>query len=210
MTDRNPNPHGRVEIDLAPRLRDQHNTEYSETSTHSHRQLVATICATIGALLVAFLAAWQGCEAHRVASIAQDTYNAANTPYVGAATVVHHIHFDFGLVPPDNAGTVSLIPLYVGISYTIKNFGPLPALRELETFQAVPDTGSGVFPKTPSTKHANFLKPCPGNLTLERSFSPLPRTLERSPATGPYFPAKPNLRIFGSSVCTAYQDPRGN
>jgi hypothetical protein len=73
---------GRVEIDLAPNLRNQHDTEYQQTASHGKKQLIATIIATIGAFLVALLTFWQGCLTRQAVNNAAEQFQIDQRPYV--------------------------------------------------------------------------------------------------------------------------------
>ncbi len=127
----------------------------------------------IGALLVAigllFATLIQSCATQKAAETADGTLREMKTtsqPWVGLENNLISIDgppswgdtpyrgtimFDAPqVIPPHSFKDIRYMPLFVNLSYSIKNYGPLPALRENEIIKATPDTFPNLQIPSPS------------------------------------------------------------
>lgn len=106
-------------------LADYHTGQEDNKSHNKQVRLVSWL--TFAAVVVyAALTAWQGCETRKLVKTAQDTYDAADRPYLGINGITaNYVAVKDGSVV--NLGKSSTGAVAVAFTIEIKNFGQVPA-----------------------------------------------------------------------------------
>jgi hypothetical protein len=115
-----------VQIDFVKDFRDKYDASQSESEANNKKQLFWTRASAVLIFIYAALTFWQGCSTHRLVTISQDTFNAANRPYVG----LNALRADYFWKDDKNIIQHSAIwtkeATWLQYEVEIKNFGPVP------------------------------------------------------------------------------------
>ena len=117
---------GEIETHVPPKLAEERNTSEKKKDTRDSRRFIVECVTVVLIAIYASLTALLGCQTHKLVKTAQDTYNATDRPYIGAAP----LPVEFFRI--DESGKVIIIQRpesgVTGMAFGIgiKNYGSVP------------------------------------------------------------------------------------
>jgi hypothetical protein len=152
---------GKVEIHLPPGVKEENATTKKKDNSRETIKIYLEGLTLLFVIIYAGLTFWLGCLTHQLVSISQDTFNAANRPYIG----INGISVLY--LPRDvtNAGQLSQMPTgettRLAFKVEIKNIGPVPGTNETQGWRVFIDGIEQLMTKVTSSPVTFF----PGELT---------------------------------------------
>lgn len=111
-----------VEIDLSEGFKQQHDTEYGQTTARENRQFWATVGTAILVAIYTGIMFWQGCETKTIITITQQQFQRDQRPYVAIG----------GFEMIDTTTGKEGIPVVgrpIQVNAIVKNVGKTPAIN---------------------------------------------------------------------------------
>jgi hypothetical protein len=118
--------HGEIQVNLHPDIKEADAAKEAKSDSRERTKRILEVSTLFAVLVYSGLTAWQGYMTRALVKTAQDTYEAADRPYIGFGDVEVRL-----IYPNEKIGATEPKPIpkdAIGMAYRVqvKNFGTVP------------------------------------------------------------------------------------